>query len=591
MLRYSLGLLAGYLKSKKEAFANLWVIKLRHFVFPYKYDILTLIFCFSISIILEITISENLISTFSNYANNRNSIINVLVIIFLMSINSVVFFLIYFYKEKLGAKIVSNISFELFSLVEKLYLYVIKSKYSSDFNSRLIQDILIVRNYLNNNFFDLVYVPILSISMSVYLFIKNPFICIIGIGSIFLITILSNHLSKNIGKHVIVYQSKLSEINQTLKDTINCIQTVKINNLFKSVSEKYNTGVKELVRVDYEYNALKASLDFLTIICKVLPYAVSGIVGGYFCYLGNFNIGVLTSSLYILSIINKNVSNIPNLFAKTTEASAVFHRLWEILGYPSESLLSGKDFSDNVSKYDVEFEDVIFNYYDDNKIVLNKLSFKIPRNKSAVLVGFSGSGKSTIFKIICGLYNEYDGAVKILGNDIKNWNLLDLRKNISLLGQNMYMFPTSIKLNISCGDEKLSMDSIVKICADLHIHDFISSLPNGYDTVIGDGGYYLSDSQKQLISLARTILKKPKLFLFDEPTSKIDFENEEVVNDVIKNLIKSETTLIISHKLNTIKSADIVIVLHNGQVNDIGTHDELIQTSHAYKRLYDSFSY
>ena len=220
--------------------------------------------------------------------------------------------------------------------------------------------------------------------------------------------------------------------------------------------------------------------------------------------------------------------------------------------------------------------------------VLKNFNVNIEAGKNVAFVGSSGGGKSTIFKLICGLYEVNGGTVEIFGKRIGEENIDLIRKDIALVSQDTYLFPETIAWNVACGDESVSMERIIECCKKARIHDDIMKMPQGYNTDAGERGNMLSGGQKQRIAIARALLKDARLILFDEPTASVDIENEEKIKQAIEEIKENHTIITIAHRLNTIENADCIYVVDNGVIAESGTHDELIAGNGIYKRLYDT---
>ena len=215
------------------------------------------------------------------------------------------------------------------------------------------------------------------------------------------------------------------------------------------------------------------------------------------------------------------------------------------------------------------------------------MSLNINGKTSAALVGLSGGGKSTILNLIPRFYNLTDGEILIDGQNINEVQLNSLRKNISLVSQDIVLFDDTVKANIGYGNIMATNEEVIEAAKKAAAHDFISNLSEGYETVIGEAGVKLSGGQKQRLSIARAILKNSSIILLDEATSALDTESETQVQNAIQNLIKDKTTLIIAHRLATIKNVNKIFVIDQGKVAEVGTHAELINNSIIYKKLYD----
>ena len=250
-------------------------------------------------------------------------------------------------------------------------------------------------------------------------------------------------------------------------------------------------------------------------------------------------------------------------------------------------LSSCKDLSDNsLNKSNIEFNNVAFSYPKTDEAAIKDINISIEGGSTAALVGHSGAGKSTIINLIPRFYDPNEGEIKIDGQNISKISLFSLRKHISLVSQDIILFDDTVKSNIAYANLNATEKQIEDACDFAAATDFIKSLPNGFETIIGENGIKLSGGQKQRISIARAILKDAPIILLDEATSSLDADSEEKVQNAIINLTKNKTTLVIAHRLSTIIRADKIFVLNQGEIVDIGTHNELLKKSMLYKNLY-----
>lgn len=234
-----------------------------------------------------------------------------------------------------------------------------------------------------------------------------------------------------------------------------------------------------------------------------------------------------------------------------------------------------------------EFKNVCFQYNNDEK-VLNNLSFKVDANQTVAFVGKSGAGKSTIFSLLCKMYEIDDGKITIDGIDINELDCETIRGNITIISQNPYIFNLSIRDNLKLVKEDLTDKEMIDACKLACLHDFILTLPDGYDTIVGEGGINLSGGQRQRLAIARAFVQKTEIILFDEATSALDNETQLEIQKAINNLKKSYTILIIAHRLSTIVHSDKILFIENGCVIAEGTHKELLNNCKDYQTLYES---
>lgn len=275
----------------------------------------------------------------------------------------------------------------------------------------------------------------------------------------------------------------------------------------------------------------------------------------------------------------------------------------DLLGYIKDFNLSSERIVDIINSYDFkkeefgtrhldkvngdfEFRDVTFGY--NEKVVLDKLNFNIKANETVAFVGKSGAGKTTIFNLLCKMYDNYSGTITIDGVDIKCLDKESIRGNITVISQNPYIFNMSIRDNLRLVKENLTDEEMISACKVACLDDFINGLDDGYDTVIGEGGVNLSGGQKQRLAIARALVQKTEIILFDEATSALDNETQKKIQEAISNMRDEYTILIIAHRLSTIVNCDRILFMDNGKIEASGTHKELLKNCKEYKKLYES---
>ncbi|MFN2281895.1 MAG: ABC transporter ATP-binding protein, partial [Anaerolineales bacterium] len=266
------------------------------------------------------------------------------------------------------------------------------------------------------------------------------------------------------------------------------------------------------------------------------------------------------------------------------EVSPAVERVFEILDQPAEDGKAG-EFEPASSAKAVSFESVSFHYGEETQI-LDDFTLEVDEGQVVALVGSSGCGKSTVLKLLCGFYRPQQGEIRIAGQDIVLSGIREARKRVSLVSQETYLFPTTIAENIAYGKVGASQQEIEEAARAANAHDFITGLPQGYQTQVGEWGSRLSGGEKQRISLARAILKDAPILLLDEPTSALDAQSEAVVQEALERFMQGRTVLVIAHRLATIKNVDQIVVLDQGRLVECGTHAELMGAETLYQRLY-----
>ena len=307
---------------------------------------------------------------------------------------------------------------------------------------------------------------------------------------------------------------------------------------------------------------------------------------GYRSIQGAMEIGQFVSFLTALMMAYQPVKALAGINLGIQEGLTAAKRIYEIIDQKNEVYQDDKLEKLKISNGEIQLKNISFNYPDGTK-ALENLSLEIKGKTSAALVGLSGGGKSTILNLIPRFYNLNEGEINIDNQNINYVQLKSLREKISLVSQDIILFDDTIKANISFGNISATEGEIIEAAKKAAAHEFIESLKDGYDTVIGEAGIKLSGGQKQRLSIARAILKNSPIILLDEATSALDTESESQVQKAIENLISDKTTIIIAHRLSTIKNVNKIFVIDNGRVAEEGSHEELISNSIIYKKLYD----
>ena len=371
-----------------------------------------------------------------------------------------------------------------------------------------------------------------------------------------------------------------------IKDTISGIHIVKSYNLrnpfidkFKDISDHIFKNNLRILRINGLYT-YRISTTIITV-----PQFLCIILGGYFAVRGEMSIGELIAYQSLVYYLTDPVMQIFQLVTdyKVVKASAV--RVDGIIKLPMEEEENRIPYQKVEKAACINFEDVTFEYDKDHEI-LQKINITIPEGKTVAIVGASGSGKSSMLKLLFGFYTLKQGDIKIFGNSIKNVSLQDLHKQIAYMSQETFLFHVSVAENIGYGREGATLDDIMAAAKAADAHDFIMRLSNGYDTVLGDSGQKLSGGEQQRIGLARVLLSEAPILVFDEPTSSLDTMTEINIQNAMKNISDKKTVIIVAHRYSTMQNADEIIVLEDKRIVEKSTHLELMENNSVYSRLY-----
>lgn len=299
-------------------------------------------------------------------------------------------------------------------------------------------------------------------------------------------------------------------------------------------------------------------------------------------------IGTIIAFVAYLSGLYRPASQMANIYVEIQGALAVFVRIFEYLDMDPDI----KDAEDAVELDKVagalKFDNVSFRYRDDLPNALDHVSFEAEAGQLVALVGPSGAGKSTLTYMVPRFYDPIEGHISLDGHDLKEITQFSLSEQVGMVTQETFLFHTSVKENLIYARPEATEKEIISACKAANIHDFISGLPDGYDTIVGERGFKLSGGEKQRISIARAILKNPRVLVLDEATSSLDSQSEAAIQEAMIPLMKDRTTLVIAHRLSTILAADKILVMEKGKIIETGTHQELIDRDNLYKKLYDT---
>lgn len=428
-----------------------------------------------------------------------------------------------------------------------------------------------------------------SLIVLVYIFINSWVLgieIIIFVGILYLVINKYDPMLINVHKERKKVQDKFTSlVNESIRG-IREIKTLGVkNNLMSNMKEIIKSifdKSKEEVSIRKKYNAL-------TFLLKIFLEGVVFITCAFLIYKGSITIGFFVTMTYYIYRFTNLIDNINN-FSQTYQKLIVsLQRVNEILEnrlYEDEIFGNEKI---NKVKGLIEFKNVSFSYPDEDNI-LNDFNIKLEPNKKIAIVGKSGQGKSTLFNLITRVFDVKEGLITLDDINIKDLTEEELRKHISIIRQEPFIFNRTILENFKIINKDIELEEIRKYTKMSYLDDYIMSLPNGYDTILGEGGVNLSGGQKQRLSIARTLAKNSEVILFDEATSALDNSSQDYIKKTIDNLIKDHTVVIVAHRLSTIMDADIIYLVDKGKVVDSGTHNELLKTNKTYKKLYETES-
>ena len=507
-------------------------------------------------------------------------------IIFAFMLKSLSTYIIRIKTIKISFNIIKNIQILMAEKILKSDTSYIISKHSGKFISNFTSDTGTLLGVINGIAISAIKEFITLIALMSLMFYQNWKLSLLAIIMIPVAAFFTRKLGKKMGKFVNKSLEASEIFTKSLSEILKATSIIKIFQKEDQELKNFKNVIED--RIDIMSKVEKARLGAGPVMETITGMAVAIVVfaGGYLSIQNKIEVGSFFSFLTALMLAYQPVRALAGVNIGINEGIAAAKRIYTLLDNVNE--ISDHVKSENliIKNKDIVFENVTFSY-PDGTIALKNISTKIKGGSTVALVGKSGSGKSSFINLIPRFYNITSGDIKIDGQSIRNLNIVSLRKEIALVSQEIILFDDTIKSNIAYGKINASDEEILTASNNAVADEFIKKLPNGYDSIIGENGVMLSGGQKQRLSIARAMLKNSSIILLDEATSALDTESETKVKYAIDNLIKNRTTIVIAHRLSTIKNANKIIVLNEGQLVAEGTHEELIQNSKDYQKLYN----
>jgi subfamily B ATP-binding cassette protein MsbA len=487
---------------------------------------------------------------------------------------------------KIGIKIIKNIQ----TLMAQKFLLSdishITKKHSGKYLSNFTNDTRILFEVLTGVVVTLFKETFTLIALIGLMFFHDWQLSLLAIIMIPIAAISSKNLGKKMGKKVLISLEASDKLMKFLSEIIKGSWLIKIYQKEEEELKKISMIIDERFKAIKKVEQTRLGAGPIMEIISSIAIAIVVFFAGYRSIQGAITLGEFVSFLAALMLAYQPVKALAGINIGIQEGISAAKRIYEIIDQKNEIINDGNAPDLKLKNSTLEFKNISFIYPDGTKALKN-LSTRIEGGKKVGLVGISGSGKTTFLNLIPRFFNLKHGTIFIDDQNINNINLNSLRKEISLVSQDVILFDDTIKSNILYGNSSASNDEIVNACKFAAAQDFIEKLPNKYETIIGENGIKLSGGQKQRLSIARAILKNSSIILLDEATSSLDSESESVIQKAIENLTKNKTTIIIAHRLSTIKNCDKILVFGNGQIVAEGNHEFLVNNSSIYKNLYE----
>lgn len=495
-------------------------------------------------------------------------------------------YIVSYLGHKLGINIETDMRQQLFNHVHRQSFRFFDNTKTGHIMSRITNDLFDIGELAHHGPEDAFIAVMTMIGAFILMYGINPELAIIATCMVPLLVVLVTFCNIKMNAAWQNMYGKIADVNARVEDSVSGARVVKsfTNEDFEIARFKKDNGNFRLAKlVAYKVMAWTHSSMFMMTRLVTLVVLV---VGAYFTIKEKLSIGDLVAFILFVNILIKPVDKISALLELYPKGMAGFRRFLDLIEQEPE--IKDRDGAKVVSHLhgDILFDDVHFQY-DDNKYVLKGIDLSIKPSETIAFVGPSGAGKTTICSLIPRFYDVDSGAISIDGIDIRNMTQQSLRSQIGIVQQDVFLFTGTIKENIAYGDLDATDEEVMAAAQKAHLEDFIASLPDGYETQIGERGLKLSGGQKQRLAIARMFLKNPPILILDEATSALDTETERIIQQSLNELAENRTTLVIAHRLATIRDADRVIVVTEDGIAEDGKYDELVRKGGIFARLHN----
>ncbi len=524
------------------------------------------------------------------YIPERNlaMIVQIVVFLFVLYILRFTFqYIVHYWGHVVGIRMETDMRKKLFSHLQTLSFKFYDNNKVGYLMSRIVNDLHNVSELAHHGPEDLFISSILIIGSFNILVRMNWQLALFTFSLIPVMIFFSIKLGRRMHQNFRDIREKVAEVNSQIEDSLSGIRVVKSFTNEPYENSKFDQGNNRF-RLSRE-SAMKtmasffAGINFFSNMITLITISA----GGYYVYQGQLKVGQLVAFLFYVNMFMNPVRRLVTLNENFQQGMAGFGRFQELLQVQPEFTDQKGALELTGVKGEIEYREVSFGYGDDSK-VLEHINLKIEANQTVAFVGPSGAGKTTLCNLLPRFYEIESGQLLIDGTDIRDITLASLRSNIGIVQQDVFLFNGTVRDNIAYGKPGASDEEIIAAARQANADQFIIKLRNGYQTDIGERGVKLSGGQKQRIAIARTFLKNPPILILDEATSSLDNESEKIIQASLVRLARNRTTLVIAHRLTTIKNADLIIVLTEEGIVERGKHEELIREKGVYQRLYQN---
>ena len=487
---------------------------------------------------------------------------------------------------KISAKYTLELRKKVNRKMEKLPLKYFDKKSHGEVSSLITNDIDKISQNLSNTLTETVTCIIAVLGMLIMMFSINVTMTLAIIIILPICMILTAKIASKGQKYFTLRQEGLAKVDTKVEEMLRNHNIVKVFNSEDKILKEFNKENDLLADSTWKSNFIGGIMHPIMMLIGNLSYVVIAFLGGLFVIQGKITVGNIQSFITYAKNFTNPIGSLASIMTELESMIAASERVEDYLSEEEEKKVENPVPLNNVQG-NITFDHVKFGY-DENKIIIKDFTAHIESGKKIAIVGPTGSGKTTLVKLLMRFYDVNSGNILIDGINIKDVERTSLRKNIGMVLQDTWLYSGTIMENIRYGRLDATDDEVIASAKEAQVHHFIQTLPDSYNLEINEETSNISEGQKQLLTIARAILKNPKILILDEATSSVDTRTEELIQKAMDTLMKGRTSFIIAHRLSTIKNADLILVLKDGDIIEQGTHEELLKKNGLYKSLYSS---